>query len=524
MLRKVAVWTAVFLVLFTFSDTVWATEQNTEPMSVISAYCLDDTVYMAVRPGENDPGEMQVSLVLGGISNDVREQPDYVVAVKYVLLVDLSTSMPSYQKSLLSFADALLSEGTEGVTVTVAGFGECFEVLSEDISGKEQLRSALNALTYNHRATDICGGMVDALNYFSDGERREGEIVHLILLTDGIPYLTGDPELEEAAIEVSARGAADIVAETSEVVIHTVCFRDDWEEVTYSAVSSGKGLQMTAVNTRSAAEAGSKIGQFASSLYEMVFPVNWTFGNERMSAQLLISDSGSTDMSLVSVQNLRDISVPLAAEVAERPSIVNPESDDSAPRPSDESAEETETDGSSGENEVGEPSEAETAAGEVPREAETEQMISIVPDTETVDQEAGLPMRTIAIAAGAGILLVVLVIALILWKLRGRRMSKQTGIRLKLEVIAGQCKDDGKVFSLRDQLLIGSAKSCDVVFSDPSISDQSTRIFLKDQAVYIEDLNGRTNTSLGGMKIYAPNRLRSGDEIEIGNVCFRFWF
>lgn len=534
MLRKITVWTVAVLLLFSFPVSALVIDQNAASASVISAYYLNDKVYMAVQLNEESSLEaLEFKLHLFSDTYDVSEQTDSADATKYVLLVDLSTSMPHYQKFILSFADALLSVETEGITVTVAGFGERFEILSEDITGKEELRSELSALNYDHKATDICGGMVEAINYFSSGEHRDdGEMVHLILLTDGIPYLTGDPENEAAAIESSAEAAAEIVSTTSEVIVHTVCFRDDREEVTYSAVSSGKGLNLTAENSRKASEAGVAIGQFASSLYEMVFSVDWEFGKVRTDAQLLVSDDGS--LAFVPVENLRNISTPLAAEV-NRPTFIKPETEDTNPEQTDVPSDEPGTDGSSEEGDSSE--EKDSSEEETPSEEDSQE---VVPDPEQVldspspvpaDPESELPVQVIIVlAVCAGMLLMALIVVLIFLLVRirsrseARRMPESGVVRMKLQVVSGRCKEDGRIFALRDQLLIGSAKSCDIVFSDSSVLGKSTRVFLKEQTVYIEDLNECSNTSLGGMKIYATNRLRSGDEIQIGNVCFRFLF
>lgn len=528
MLRKIAVWLAVVLLLFSFPITARATEYNPESISVISAYYLNDMVYMAAQT--DDEGNLEtlpVKLHLGSNTYDASKQSDPVEITKYVLLVDLSTSMPYYQKSILSFADALFPEESEGISVTLAGFGERFVILSEDITEKEELRAELSALNYDHHATDICGGVVEALNFFSDGEHRvDGEMVHLILITDGIPYLTGDPENETTAIETSAEAAAETVSTTSEVIVHTVCFRADKEEVTYSAVSSGKGLNLIAENIGAASEAGTVISQFANSLYEMVFPVDWEFGTERTDVKLLISDEES--ILFVPVENLRNISTPLAAEVI-RPTIINPETEETDPASLDDPSDETETDD--------QPEEGSISEEEIPPEEDSqeivtdpEQTMNITPSEsdESEDSESGLPVRVIVLAAGAGMLFMALITAVFFLLARNRnksrRMAGSGAVGLKLQVVSGRCKEDGQVFALRDQLFIGSAKSCDIVFVDSSISSKSTRVFLKEQAVYIEDLNECTNTSLGGMKIYAPNRLRSGDEIQIGNVCFRFLF
>ena len=426
MLRKIAIWAAAVLLLFSFPVSATIIDQSAAPVSVISAYYLNDTVYMAVQPDEDsDPETLEFKLRLFSDTYDVSGQPDLVDTAKYVLLVDLSTSMSQYKKSILSFADALLSGEPEGVTVTVAGFGERFEILSEDITGKEELRSELSALSYDHKATDICGGIIEAINYFSGSEHRnDGEMVHLILLTDGIPYLTGDPDNEKAAIETSAVMGAEIVSTTSEVIVHTVYFRDDGEEETHSAVSSGTGLNLTAENTGTAAEAGSAIGQFAGSLYELTFSVHWELGKAATDAQLLVFVGES--LAFVPVKNLRNISTPLAVEV-NQPDLINPEAggDDSEPTdvPSDGNGTDDEPqEGTSSGEET--PSGEETSSGEDSQEitADPEQILES-PSPAPTDSGSGLPVLVIVLSVCAGMLLMALIIVLVFLLIRARRKS-----------------------------------------------------------------------------------------------------
>ena len=448
MLRKISVWITAVLLLFSFPVSAMIIDQDAVSVSVISTYYLNDKVYMAVQLNEESNLEaLEFKLHLFSDTYDVSGQVDSVDAVKYVLLVDLSTSMRRYQKSILSFADGILPEETEGIAVTVAGFGERFEIISEDITRNEELQSELSSLNYDHKATDICGGMVEAINYFSDSEhRKDGEMVHLILLTDGIPYLTGDPDKEKAAIETSADAAMEIVSTTSEVIVHSVCFRDDREEVTYSAVSSGKGLNMIAENAKTALEAGSAIEQFACSLYEMVFSVNWEFGKVRTDAQLLVFVDES--LAFVPVENLRNISTPLAAEV-NRPTFVKPETEDTSPESTDDpdpestnvpgpestdAPEPESTDAPSDENETGGQPEEGTSSEEEPPSEEDEipsegnsqevvtdpEQISDTPAPVSTDPEPELPVRIIVLSACAGMLFMALIVGLIFLLIRVR--------------------------------------------------------------------------------------------------------
>ena len=92
---------------------------------------------------------------------------------------------------------------------------------------------------------------------------------------------------------------------------------------------------------------------------------------------------------------------------------------------------------------------------------------------------------------------------------------------MKLDVVSGNCKNKNDRVVFRDEVIIGRSSSCDIVFEDESVAPQNSRIFLQDNLIYIENISDEKGvTCLGGMKIYAPNRLRSGDEISVGNVKF----
>lgn len=93
-----------------------------------------------------------------------------------------------------------------------------------------------------------------------------------------------------------------------------------------------------------------------------------------------------------------------------------------------------------------------------------------------------------------------------------------------MELLGGICATPQREFRMQSELLIGSDKRCDIVLPEAGIAPQNTRIFVQDQMLYIEDLNTESSTLLSGMKIHAPNRLRSGDEITVGNVHMRFRF
>ena len=101
---------------------------------------------------------------------------------------------------------------------------------------------------------------------------------------------------------------------------------------------------------------------------------------------------------------------------------------------------------------------------------------------------------------------------------------KDTGIFFKVEIINGNYKGKTDSFFLKDELVIGRNPKCDIVFGNKEVSDENSRIFIQSDFIYIEDLGSTNGTALENMKIFAPNRLRSGDIISIGKVQMRFKF
>ncbi|MBR1693256.1 MAG: VWA domain-containing protein [Lachnospiraceae bacterium] len=108
--------------------------------------------------------------------------------------------------------------------------------------------------------------------------------------------------------------------------------------------------------------------------------------------------------------------------------------------------------------------------------------------------------------------------------IRGSRPKSENAIPLQLEILEGEYVTGAETVYLDREIMIGSGSDCDIVFDDPDMNPINSRIFVKGQEIYIEDLDSELGTAIGGMRIYAPNKLRSGDEILVGASCFQVWF
>ena len=124
-----------------------------------------------------------------------------------------------------------------------------------------------------------------------------------------------------------------------------------------------------------------------------------------------------------------------------------------------------------------------------------------------------------------GIAGLVLLAAIVFFSIRaGRNRARGNGLNMQLEILSGNCKTRRRSFALSDELLIGRDRGCDICFTDPEVSGKNSRIFFQENLIMIEDLDSTNGTTVQGIRIFSPNRLRSGDVIGIGRVQFLLRF
>ena len=306
---------AILLILLLLGQMVSVAAASDIPMSSAAAYYLEGTMYAFARfPNYDDPGELQVGLMVNGVQVGAEQTPALIstpeTPVEYLLLVDCSTSMPVYQDRILALADALMAGGN--AAVTVATFGEQFQVAAEGLTDAGSLQIALNGLSYGEQGTDICGGAVYAIDYAKNNLWQPGRLVNLILITDGVPFYSRNASTE-AESEIAAAGILkNILAESPQILLHSLCF-DRWESNTYEAVASGIGYHLTAENAGSAAEAGHAISALCGSLYGISFPLE-TYSD---ALSLRISNR-----EFITVAPVRNLNAPLDDSVLEELPVV----------------------------------------------------------------------------------------------------------------------------------------------------------------------------------------------------------
>ena len=527
------------------------------PPSSAAAYYLDGTLYAFARfPGYEDEEDLQVGLMVNGVQIGSEQSAKKLTAgeapAPCMLLVDCSTSMPDYMDRLLALGDALMASDVP-MSVTVASFGEAFRVVAGDLRDRDSLRSALESLNFGEQGTDICGGAAYAVDYMRDEVWQPGQLASVILVTDGIPFYSHEDAIEVESEASAAAALQAVLAESPQVLFHSVCF-EDWERVTYDAVSSGFGYHLTAPDAGTAGKAGETVADYYGSLYGLSFPL------EEYSDNLSLKISNT---EFTTIDPVRDLTVPEDDSVFEDIPVVidtedpeGPEQPETpeAPEPPEPSPEvttppeEIPAESPAPAEEPAEPQEAEPAPEESEEASSPEPEAEPAPEEtpeinglieENPQKSAGISPLMIGLLAGISLLLIVLAVVLIVLVQKRKKpaadqtgpsapgpvpMAGPVGIPLRLQVIYGAAQTQARQFQLTESLLVGSDGRCDLVLAEPSVAPVHARIFLQNGTVMIEDLNSAGGTALGGMRIYAPNRLPSGEQIQIGQCVISFFY
>lgn len=500
----------LFLIIIQLPVTVSATESAADQGTVlaVSAYCMEDTLYSFVQIEGYDAAQMVARTELvGGETATPVAITETDSEVTYVLLIDNSGSMKKYASEITVFADNLIGQETQDVEFIIITFGE--QVLFNDSVNTENcldraavknvVLDGINSLDYSEDWTNTYTGITSVMDYLDKNyPGKQGDLVNLILITDGEPDLA-DKTVEEAEAEAAVKR----IAETPEVVLHTISFQQWNPEHT---IPQGTGVDIVVGEDTDAAAAAKIVTDFTDGIYRIDFAgiSNGRPMPERSLVSYYLGNSGEGTDATIELLPIAMESVPVMT--------------------------------GSGDKWAG-PVEEKPDAGVKEEESkpfvpETSEDVKIIPEEAIEEEETTVAAGSFpnGIIIGAACCAVIIVAALVAVRLFGRqgqnRKAKQTGeaIPIRFDVISGKCASKERSYYLIDQLLIGSDSHCDFIWSEPEVSSQNTRIFVKDHIVYIEDMGSRNGTVLGGMRLHGANRLRSGDEVSIGSVCFRVLF
>jgi len=93
-----------------------------------------------------------------------------------------------------------------------------------------------------------------------------------------------------------------------------------------------------------------------------------------------------------------------------------------------------------------------------------------------------------------------------------------------LEIInSGNVEDlkNGSIIPIRSDLTMGRKDNNSIVLSDQHVSGNHAKIVVRNDSLFIEDLNSTNGTYLNGNKINGKMKLSNKDEIKIGSAVFK---
>ena len=105
----------------------------------------------------------------------------------------------------------------------------------------------------------------------------------------------------------------------------------------------------------------------------------------------------------------------------------------------------------------------------------------------------------------------------------GRRRTSQGkksyGIEV-MEVVGNSNLKKGAVVPIRGIVTIGRKNDNSIVLSDQHVSSNHARFVIKNNILFIEDLNSTNGTYVNGKKVEGKVKLFGKDEIKIGTTSF----
>lgn len=79
----------------------------------------------------------------------------------------------------------------------------------------------------------------------------------------------------------------------------------------------------------------------------------------------------------------------------------------------------------------------------------------------------------------------------------------------------------GSVIPVRSTVSIGRKEGNSIVLTDVHVSGNHARLTIKNNVLYIEDLNSTNGTFVNGKKISGRVKLLGNDEVKIGTTTFK---
>ena len=102
-----------------------------------------------------------------------------------------------------------------------------------------------------------------------------------------------------------------------------------------------------------------------------------------------------------------------------------------------------------------------------------------------------------------------------------RTAAAKNGTAHHITVVDGPLKGSHMALSDLEALTVGRSNSCDFVLGDDYASSQHARLFRRGSQWFVEDLESRNGTYVGGARIDQPELVGVGTNIKMGRSVVR---
>jgi pSer/pThr/pTyr-binding forkhead associated (FHA) protein len=104
---------------------------------------------------------------------------------------------------------------------------------------------------------------------------------------------------------------------------------------------------------------------------------------------------------------------------------------------------------------------------------------------------------------------------------KGKRSTLlKKGVPTKLIVLEPKVRK-GSAYPIGTEVTLGRADSCVIGLPDDTFASQlHSRVFVRDNEMWVEDLGSTNGTHLNGARISAPMQLSAGDRLQVGSTIF----
>ena len=491
---------------------------------ICASYWNDGILYTFARFMDEDSISQKAKLLVDNVMMDETYPKTISEAggkLHFMLLIDNSSSMPNYRYQILRFADAIMNSH-QNIEISVASFDNQFSITAEEMTQWDDVKKALQSLTYSRDGSDIGGSVAAAIEYLGSKGYDAGEMCNLIVVTDGEPWYSNSTILEQEMEDQAKQEAATMMAQCPEIVVHSYSF-GKWKSDISKILQYGKGVHC---EEGSAIDAGTLIAEFADSVYSIEFKLSGYDIYDKLPGSFMMV-VGNSILSFGTVRNvniLPDENIDISPETYPEEEPTEP-TGSADPTEGTESMQPTEPTAGTESTESTEASDSSEETSESVGSTENvyDQATNPTDDSISSDeyQNSKRPALDFTLILFVGLIAACILFLGFLALSRKNKHTRNHTVRMRIEVISGVGIRVKELYLLERELLIATDKNADVRLPNGTAK---VRIYIQDQLIYIEDIGSPDGILLNNMRIFSPNRLRSGDEVTIGAVILRFLF